>query len=131
MTIVVDASVLVAALVDAGKPGSWAEQIIGSDHLVAPEFVLIETLNVLRRLEMGSDISRLEATAAQRDASRLRAELLPFAPFADRAWQLRHSLTSYDAAYVAVAEAFDSPLATLDLRLSRSSEARCQFLTPG
>ena len=49
---------------------------------------------------------------------RLDIELFPFAPFADRVWALRSNLTSYDAWYVALAEAFGCPLVTLDQKLS-------------
>ena len=51
-------------------------------------------------------------------------------PFAQRAWELRHNLTSYDAWYVAVAEALGLPLATLDEGLARASGPKCDFLTP-
>ena len=54
----------------------------------------------------------------------------PFAPHAERVWALRHNLTAYDAWYVAVAEALDCPLATLDRRLSRASGPACEVLTP-
>jgi predicted nucleic acid-binding protein len=40
-------------------------------------------------------------------------------------------MTSYDAWYVAVAEALRLPLATLDGRLSRARGVACKFLTPG
>jgi predicted nucleic acid-binding protein len=40
------------------------------------------------------------------------------------------NLTSYDAWYVAVAEALDLPLTTLDQRLTRSKGPTCAFLTP-
>jgi predicted nucleic acid-binding protein len=49
---------------------------------------------------------------------------------APRAWVLRHSVTVYDAAYVALAEALDAPMMTLDLRLARAPGPRCPFLTP-
>lgn len=55
---------------------------------------------------------------------------VPFAPFAERVWELRANVTSYDAWYVAVAEQFDLPLATLDRRLARSAGPRCRFLLP-
>jgi predicted nucleic acid-binding protein len=48
----------------------------------------------------------------------LDMELFSFDPFADRIWELRHTVTSYDAWYVALAEALRLPLATLDARLS-------------
>jgi predicted nucleic acid-binding protein len=57
-------------------------------------------------------------------------ELYPFLPFQDRVWQLRESLTAYDAWYVALAEAHDVPLATLDRRLAASPGPHCGFLTP-
>jgi predicted nucleic acid-binding protein len=58
-------------------------------------------------------------------------ELFPFDPFADRIWELRHTVTSYDAWYVPVAEALRLPLATLDGRLSGARGVTCKFLTPG
>lgn len=56
--------------------------------------------------------------------------LVPFEPFAERVWELRRNVTSYDAWYVAVAEAFRLPLATLDRRLSRASGPSCRFRLP-
>jgi predicted nucleic acid-binding protein len=58
MTVTVDASVLVAALVDAGERGRWAETILERGSLVAPELAMVETANVLRRMETMGDISR-------------------------------------------------------------------------
>ena len=61
----------------------------------------------------------------------LDIELFPFEPFASRVWELRHNVTSYDAWYVAIAEALKLPLATLDEPLSRSNGVTCKFLLPG
>ncbi len=58
-------------------------------------------------------------------------DLFPFEPFADRIWELRHNVTSYDAWYVALAEALKLPLATLDEPLSKTNVADCCFVTPG
>ena len=60
----------------------------------------------------------------------LEMELFSFEPFADRVWELRHNITSYDACYVALAEALRLPLATLDESLSKSKNVTCKFLTP-
>ena len=49
-------------------------------------------------------------------------------PFAKRVWELRHSVTSHDAWYVAVAEALRLPLATLDARLAKAKGPTCRFL---
>ena len=72
-----------------------------------------------------------EANAAQDDLMQLDIDLFPFEPFADRIWELRHNVTSYDAWYVALAEALKLPLATLDEPLSKSNGVTCKFLTPG
>ena len=127
---VVDASVLVAASADAGPEGIWAEAVVGAGNLAAPHLVLAEATNVLRRLERVGRLSRLEATAAHRDVLRLDIDLFPFEPFAERIWELRGNLTSTDAWYVAVAEALDLPLASLDRRLARAAGPACAFITP-
>ena len=72
----------------------------------------------------------IDASSAHRDLMRLDLELFPFAPFAARIWALRRNLTSYDAWYVALAEALACPLATLDMKLSRASGTQCDFVTP-
>ena len=130
MTVVVDASVLVSALVDSGREGVWAESAMGEGSLASPESAMAEVSNILRRLERSRELSRLEANSAQRDLLRLDLELFPFAPFAGRVWALRRNLTSYDAWYVALAEALDCPLVTLDRRLSRASGPVCEIITP-
>ena len=122
---------LVAALVDTGPHGTWAEQVIENGALHAPELVLVEATNVLRRLERAKQVSRSEANAAHDDLMELEIELLPFTPFADRIWELRHTVTSYDAWYVATAESLGLPLATLDEHLAKAEGPECKFLTPG
>jgi predicted nucleic acid-binding protein len=130
VTVVVDASVLVAALVDSGREGQWAESMIAEGSLTGPELVLAESSNVLRRLERATRISRLEANSAHRDLLGLDVELFPYAPFAERVWELRSNLSSYDAWYVAMAEAFECPLATLDRRIARATGPSCEGMLP-
>ncbi len=131
MSIVIDSSVVVAALVDSGPNGDWAEEVLGSGLLLAPEMVCAEATNIFRRLERAKLITASEANAAQDDLMQLDIELFPFEPFASRIWELRHSVTSYDAWYVAIAEALNLPLATLDEPLSKSNGVTCKFLMPG
>ncbi len=130
MTTVIDASVLIAALVDFGPEGEWAEASVSEGALAAPELALPEATNILRRLEQARQISRLEANSAHRDLLRLNIELFPFGPFAARVWDLRGNLTSYDAWYVALAEALGCPLITLDRKLSRALGPVCDFIVP-
>ena len=129
MSVVVDASVLVAAATDSGRDGAWAESVLARGDLVAPQLVLVEATNVLRRLERERVLDPRDADEARRDLLLLPLELFPFAPLADRVWDLRRTVSSYDAWYIALAEAIDAPLATLDRRLRRASGPRCAFLT--
>ena len=131
MNTVVDSSVLVAGLIDTGPHGVWAENVLAGGSLHAPELVCAEATNIFRRLERAKLVTAPEANAAQEDLMQLDIELFSFEPFADRIWQLRHNVISYDAWYVAIAEALKLPLATLDESLSRSSGVACGFLTPG
>jgi predicted nucleic acid-binding protein len=131
LSTVVDSSVLVAALVDTGPHGVWAEKVLATGSLHAPELARAEATNIFRRLERANLITTPEANAAQDDLMELDIDLFPFEPFADRIWELRHNVTSYDAWYVALAEALKLPLATLDEPLSKSNGVTCKFLMPG
>ncbi len=130
MSLVVDASVLVAMTSDAGPLGNWAQQLLADENLIAPHLAVVEATNILRRLELAGLLERLEAGSAAADLVDLDLELLPFAPFADRVWELRANITSYDACYVAIAERLELPLATLDRKLAHAPRPQCCFLLP-
>lgn len=131
MSAVIDSSVVVAALLDSGTNGTWAESVLERGDLYAPELLRVEAANVLRRLESAKQITQQEANAAFEDLMDLDVELHAFESFSERVWDLRHNVTSYDAWYVALAEALNLPLATLDARLAKADGPKCQFLTPG
>ncbi|HTB88709.1 MAG TPA: type II toxin-antitoxin system VapC family toxin [Steroidobacteraceae bacterium] len=130
MSVVVDSSVLVAALLDSGLHGAWAEKVLARGSLCAPQLARVEATNIFRRLERAKLVTTPEANAAQDDLMLLEMELFSFEPFAERIWELRHNMTGYDAWYVALAEALKLPLATLDEPLSRSKKVTCEFQTP-
>jgi predicted nucleic acid-binding protein len=130
LSVVVDSSVLVAALIDTGAEGAWAENVLARGELHAPELARAEAANILRRLELARHITVFEASAAQGDLMQLALELYSFDPFADRVWELRHNVTCYDAWYVAIAESLTLPLATLDARLRRAKGLTCKFVSP-
>lgn len=130
--LVPDASFLVAALTDDERVGRWAEEVVATaaGELAAPELLFVEVANILRRAEGAGRLDPAVAAAAHDDLLALDLAGLPYAPFATRVWELRGNLTSYDAWYVAVAEAAEAPLATLDERLARAPGPRCEFLVP-
>ena len=130
MTLVIDASLVVAALIDGGTDGTWAESVFVSADLAAPALMPVEVANILRRASLSGDVSQDVASQAHDDLLELRVDLFPYEPFGARVWELRTSVTAYDAWYVAVAETLDVPLVTLDRRLSRASGPRCAFRLP-
>jgi predicted nucleic acid-binding protein len=130
VTLVIDASLVVSALVDAGDTGRWAESLLASEALSAPHLMPVEAANILRRTAARGEITRDVASMAHADLLDLRVELFPYAPFASRAWELRENVTSYDGWYVALAEFLESSVATLDRRLAQATGPRCSFKTP-
>ncbi|MCQ3808450.1 MAG: type II toxin-antitoxin system VapC family toxin [Acidimicrobiaceae bacterium] len=120
-TVVVDASALVAAVTDSASVGSQARQRLKGCRRVAPFLVDAETGHALRRLVLRGTLESRVAGAARLRAERMVHRRLPHhGPLADRAWQLRHSLTFYDALYLALAESLECPLITADQRIERA-----------
>lgn len=130
MTLVIDSSTVVAALIDSGALGDWAESQLTSAPLAVPYLMAVEAANVLRRAELAGQVSADVASLAHADLLALPAQSFPYEPFAERVWALRHNMTCYDAWYVALAESLDAPLATLDRRLAAVKGLRCRFVTP-
>jgi predicted nucleic acid-binding protein len=125
-----DASALVAMLIDSGTDGQWATEQFRDADLAGPDIVRYETANIVRRHELAGLITADQAAQAHRDLLDLPVESWPYEVVADRAWQLRHNLSTYDASYVAVAELLDLTLVTLDHRISHAPGVRCPVATP-
>lgn len=123
--LVVDASVVAVALADDGVDGDVARARLRGEDLAAPELVDLEVASVLRRQTMTGAIDERRAGLALADLASLPLMRAAHLPLLARAWDLRDNLTVYDAAYVALAEAFQVPLLTGDGRLSRAPGLRC------
>lgn len=130
MTLVVDASLVVSALVDGGPDGEWAAGLLESASLAAPHLIMVEVANILRRGVRARQIGEDSASLAHDDLLALAIELFSYEPVAARVWELRGAIPAYDAWYVALAESLDAPLATLDRKLSRAAGPRCNFKLP-
>lgn len=128
--IVVDASLVVAALTVDGDVGDWARSELLCDGLHAPHLMPIEAANVLRRGVLAGRLTEEVAGLAHAELVDLPIVGFPYAPIASRVWELRGNLTAYDAAYVALAELLDMPLVTLDSRLARAPGVECVVRSP-
>lgn len=91
----------------------------------------VEVANILRRLELSEDVAPEIAALAYADLLDLPVDLYPFDVLADRIWELRRTVTSYDAWYVALAESLGSALVTVDEKLAKANGPTCAFKTPG
>ena len=126
--IVADASALVEALVGEGATADAARCRINSATQVhTPHLVDIAVASAIRRLSKADGFPSDLATTAIGQLDELPLTRYPHRPFLDRIWELRDTLTPYDACYVALAEAVGAPLVTLDATLAKATGVRCRF----
>lgn len=123
--IVADASVLVAALLDEASAGALARERLLAHDVHVPELADVEVLSALRRQVLSGSIPAERGAAALQDYADLVLDRVGHLPLLPRAWQLRDTVTAYDAQYVALAELFGIPLVTADRRVARASGLRC------
>ena len=119
--IVVDASAMVEALVGRDVDDDLLTALGGA--VSAPHLLDVEVLSVLRGLVLGQKLRFDQADEARRHHFDLLIERYDTAALADRIWALRHQYTSYDASYLALAEALQAPLHTCDARLGSGAHA--------
>jgi len=119
--IVVDASVVVDFLIDAGSTTRIRQAFRDyGDDLHAPGHLDLEVASALRRHVAVGALDPRRADAAMADLADLAVERHDLAALMPRVWSLREQITAYDAAYLALAEALDAPLLTRDARLARA-----------
>jgi len=129
--IVVDASAVLEVLLVTPVGVRVGERIFApGEALHAPHLLDVEVAQVLRRLLLAGDLTAGRGQEALEDLADLRLTRHPHRPFLARIWELRHNVTAYDAAYVALAEALGAPLLTCDAPLARSAghTARIELL---
>lgn len=120
--IVLDASAVVDWLLQtAAGPRIEARIYSRAESLHAPELLDLEVTQVLRRLSRDGTVSVVRAQAAIEDLSDLRVRRYSHAVLLPRIWDLRHNLSAYDAAYVALAEKLDAALLTRDAGLASAA----------
>ena len=118
---VVDAGVMVGVLV-----GDLEPEALGDEELVAPHLIDSEVTHVLRRLARQGYLTDDAATAAMDGFVRLSLTRFPADGLRGRMWGLRHSLSAYDATYVALTEMLAATsLLTTDARLAAAPGIQC------
>ncbi len=117
--IVLDSSAVVEWLLGLPRADDVGERIVSADSLHAPALLDVEVAQVVRRYTAAGEIGAQTGEQAlgalsELDVNRYTHELL-----LPLIWRLRHNVTAYDAAFLALAAALNAPLLTLDARLTR------------
>lgn len=127
MTLVIDASAMVMALLGRSSQAAELRRRLGSQVCHAPHLIDAEVGNVLRR-----HVLRDELRAADAEVLLLSGESLidhrhqMSGALARAAWSLRQNVSFYDGLYVALATALAVPLITADRRLSKAPGLGCE-----
>jgi predicted nucleic acid-binding protein len=120
--IVVDASALIEVLLTTASGSRITERLLdGQETLHAPCLLDIEVAQVLRRYALTGELSANRGLQAMEDLADFPFTRYPHDLFLLRIWELRHNVTAYDAAYIALAEALDAPLLTRDAKLASAA----------
>ncbi len=104
-----------------------ADRLFGSgETLHAPHLLDLEIAQVLRRYALGGGLTAGRVREALDDLADLRITRYPHDLFLPRVWELRHTVTAYDAVYLALAENLDATLVTRDRALARARGHRAR-----
>lgn len=96
------------------------------ETLHAPHLLDVEVAQAIRHYTGRDELSAARGQSLIGLLGRLPITRYPHDSLLDRIWSLRHNLTAYDAAYVALAEALDAPLITADERLAAAPGNRAR-----
>jgi predicted nucleic acid-binding protein len=128
--LVVDASCLAEVVLAGGDAEPVRESLESDPEQAAPHLVDAEVLGVVRRAHLRGELDRTAAHQAIDDLESWPGARVDHRPLLQRAWELRDTLSAPDALYVALAEALDATLLTLDRRLARAEGPRCRVSIP-
>lgn len=119
--IVIDASAVLEVLLNTSAAAHVSARIFApGETMHAPHLLDLEVAQVLRRYCLSGEVSAGRGRQALDDLAALPLSRYPHDLFLSRVWDLRHNVTAYDAAYLALAEALPAPLITRDMALGTS-----------
>jgi predicted nucleic acid-binding protein len=123
--LVVDASCLYEVVAGAERSEPTRERLAADTDHAAPHIVDVEVLGVIRRHSLTGQLDSTAAAQAIDDLRDWPGQRFGHRALLARAWELRHNVRGWDAVYVALAEALDATLLTLDRRLGAVRDVSC------
>ncbi|MBV9119708.1 MAG: type II toxin-antitoxin system VapC family toxin [Chloroflexi bacterium] len=123
---VIDASLVVDAIQGSVNSPALAALKEARQPLSAPQLIDLEVLSALRRLAQTNQLSEADADEGVRRFLSLPVRRHDHLPLLDRVWQLRHQVSAYDAAYIALAEGLGDEVLTRDQRLANAYGISCR-----
>jgi predicted nucleic acid-binding protein len=125
--IVIDASALLEVLLRRAAVQAVETRLFAAgETLHAPHLLDVEAAHVLRRFASKGELDDARGRAALARLAGLPIQRYPHHTLLPRIWGLRHNLSAYDAAYIALAEALDAVLVTCDQRLANAAGHRAR-----
>jgi predicted nucleic acid-binding protein len=125
---VVDASAVLEVLLRTPSAAVIEHRLFASgEALHAPHFIDLEVAQVLRRYAAAGRMTTDRGVEALDDFAGFPIDRHPHGMLLPRIWELRHNLTAYDAAYVALAEVLDMSLITRDEKLMAAPGHRARI----
>ena len=119
--IVLDAS----AYVDGILGNHTVRERLVDEDVHAPHLLDLEVVSALRRLVATPSLDERRADAALAALRMADIHRHPHTPLLGMIWDMRDTVTAYDAAYVALATVLRAPLVTTDRKLAAAPGLPC------
>jgi predicted nucleic acid-binding protein len=119
--IVVDSSAFVELLLARPRTAPIRTVLRSHGEAHVPSHFHVEVLSALRRYSLQGRLSGPRTTSALTGLARFRALTYPIRELLKPTWELRFNLTTYDAAYLVLAQRLDVGLVTLDAALAEAA----------
>jgi predicted nucleic acid-binding protein len=129
--LVVDASVLYEVITHGQHAEAARTSLLRDGDHAAPQLVDAEVVGLIRRDLLHEALDETASQLAVTALAEWPGDRFALHPFIDRVWELRDNVRTWDAFYVALAEALACPLVTLDRRLASATGPRCEIQVVG
>lgn len=122
--IVLDASVVVEMLLGTEAGRRIAPRVLSAEEsLHAPHLLDVEVAQVVRRYWLAGEIAELRGREMLADLASLPIDRHAQTVLLPRIWELRNTVSAYDAAYLALSEVLPATLWTRDSRLAAAARS--------